>query len=309
MKLNSSAKKFVIISEKVSPHPCGGGLRKMEIVETIEKTKKIIAKAKSAGKKIGFVPTMGALHEGHFSLIKAAKEQCSFVVVSIFVNPTQFGPGEDLDKYPRPFDADVKACKNSGVDVVFAPSVEQMYPQKNLTWVNVEKLTEPLCGKNRPGHFRGVATVCAKLFNIVQPDIVFLGQKDAQQAIVLQRMVADLNMPLKIIVCPTVRQADGLAASSRNKYLSAAQRKDAALVYAALQEAELFIKAGRRKSSELLSEMEKILKISKQIKIDYISIVDAQTLDEIDEVKGKVLLALAVKIASTRLIDNIVIDV
>ena len=281
----------------------------MEVVETIEKIRKIIAKAKSAGKKIGFVPTMGALHEGHFSLIKAAKNQTDFVVVSIFVNPTQFGPGEDIDKYPRPFDADVKACRNLDVDVVFAPAVEQMYPQKNLTWVNVEKLTEPLCGKSRPGHFRGVATVCAKLFNIIQPDIVFLGQKDAQQAIVLQRMVADLNMPLKIVVCPTVREQDGLAASSRNKYLSAAQRKDAALVYAALQEAELFIKAGRRKSSELIGEMKKILKISRQIKIDYISIVDAQTLDELDEVKGKVLIALAVKIGSTRLIDNIVIDV
>jgi pantoate--beta-alanine ligase len=300
MKLNSSAKKFVIIS---------AGIKQMEIVETIENTKKIIAKAKSAGKKIGFVPTMGALHEGHFSLIRAAKEQTDFVVASIFVNPAQFGPGEDIDKYPRPFDADVKACKDLGVDVVFAPTVAQMYPQKNLTWVNVEKLTESLCGKSRPGHFRGVATVCAKLFNIIQPDIVFLGQKDAQQAIVLQRMVADLNMPLKIVVCPTVRQADGLAASSRNKYLSAAQRKDAALVYAALQEAELFIKAGRRKSSELIGEMEKILKISKQIKIDYISVVDAQTLDNLDEVKGKVLIALAVKIGSTRLIDNIVIDV
>jgi pantoate--beta-alanine ligase len=281
----------------------------MEVVETIEKTKKIIAKAKAAGKKIGFVPTMGALHEGHFSLIKAARQQCNFVVASIFVNPAQFGPGEDLDKYPRLFDADIKACKDLGVDVVFTPTVAQMYPQKNLTWVDVEKLTESLCGKSRPGHFRGVATVCAKLFNIIQPDIVFLGQKDAQQAIVLQRMVADLNMPLKIVVCPTVRETDGLAASSRNKYLSAAQRKDAALVYAALQEAELFIKAGRRKSSELISEMEKILKISGQIKIDYINIVDAQTLDNLDEVKGKVLLALAVKIGSTRLIDNIVIDV
>jgi pantoate--beta-alanine ligase len=281
----------------------------MEVVETIEKTRKIIAKAKSAGKKIGFVPTMGALHKGHFSLIKAAKNRTDFVVVSIFVNPTQFGPGEDLDKYPRPFDADVKACKDLDVDVVFAPTVAQMYPQENLSWVNVEKLTEPLCGKSRPGHFRGVATVCAKLFNIIQPDIAFFGQKDAQQAIVLQRMAADLNMPLEIIVCPTVRQADGLAASSRNKYLSAAQRKDAALVYAALQEAELFIKAGRRKSNELISEMKKILKINKQIKVDYINIVDAQTLDELDEVKGKVLIALAVKIGSTRLIDNIVIDV
>jgi pantoate--beta-alanine ligase len=281
----------------------------MEVINTIEKVRVIIAVAKSAGKSVGFVPTMGALHEGHFSLIRAARQQCGFVVVSIFVNPTQFGPGEDIDKYPRPFDADIKACRDLGVDVVFAPTDQQMYPQKNLTWVNVEKLSEPLCGKSRPGHFRGVAAVCAKLFNIVQPDIAFFGQKDAQQAIIVQRMVADLNMPLKIVVCPTIREIDGLAMSSRNRYLTARQRKDAVLLYAALQKAEVFIAAGQRKSSELISEMEKILKISRQIKIEYISIVDARTLNELDEVKGKVLIALAVKIGQARFIDNIVVDV
>jgi pantoate--beta-alanine ligase len=281
----------------------------MEVINTIEKVRVIIAGAKSAGKSVGFVPTMGALHEGHFSLIRVAGQQCGFVVVSIFVNPTQFGPGEDIDKYPRPFDADIKACRDLGVDVVFAPMDQQMYPQKNLTWVNVEKLSEPLCGRSRPGHFRGVAAVCAKLFNIVQPDIAFFGQKDAQQAIIAQRMVADLNMPLKIVVCPTIREIDGLAMSSRNRYLTARQRKDAVLLYAALQKAEVFIAAGQRKSSELISEMEKILKISRQIKIEYISIVDARTLNELDEVKGKVLIALAVKIGQARLIDNIVVDV
>jgi pantoate--beta-alanine ligase len=281
----------------------------MEVIETIEKTRKVIAKAKAAGKKIGLVPTMGALHEGHFSLIKAAKKQTSFVVVSIFVNPTQFGPNEDIKKYPRPFDEDIKACKNLGVDVVFAPAVEQMYPEKNLTWINVEKLSEPLCGKSRPEHFRGVATVCAKLFNIVWPDMAFFGQKDAQQVIIVRRMAADLNMPLKIVVCPTIREKDGLAMSSRNKYLSAKERKDAALLYAALQEAELFIKAGVRKSSELKKEMEKILNIGKQIKVDYISIVDAQTLNEIKDVKGQVLIAFAVKLGAARLIDNIMLDV
>jgi len=281
----------------------------MEVVETIEKIRTIISKAESAGKKIGFVPTMGALHEGHFSLIRAAKKQCGFVVVSIFVNPAQFGPGEDIDKYPRPFDADIKACKSLGVDVVFAPLVEQMYPAKNLTWVDVEKLTESLCGKSRPGHFRGVAAVCAKLFNIVQPDIAFFGQKDAQQAVVVQQMVADLNMPLKIVVCPTVREQDGLAMSSRNAYLTAGQRKDAALIYAALQKAEVFIAAGERKSKTLVGEMEKILKISKQIKIEYISIVDARTLDGLDEAKGKILIALAVKLGSARLVDNIIVDI
>ena len=292
----------------------------MEVINTIEKVRVIIAGAKSAGKSVGFVPTMGALHEGHFSLIRVAGQQCGFVVVSIFVNPTQFGPGEDIDKYPRPFDADIKACRDLGVDVVFAPTDQQMYPvrgktsngmypQKNLTWVNVEKLSEPLCGRSRPGHFRGVAAVCAKLFNIVQPDIAFFGQKDAQQAIIVQRMVADLNMPLKIVVCPTIREIDGLAMSSRNRYLTPKGRKDAVLLYAALQKAGVFIAAGQRKSSELISEMEKILKISRQIKIEYISIVDARTLNELDEVKGKVLIALAVKIGQARLIDNIVVDV
>jgi pantoate--beta-alanine ligase len=281
----------------------------MKIAKTIEQIRKIVSQAGLAGKKIGLVPTMGALHEGHLSLIKAAKKQTDFVVVSIFVNPAQFGPGEDLAKYPRPFDADIKACKNSGVDVVFAPSDKEMYPQKNLTWANVEKLSEPLCGKSRLGHFRGVATVCAKLFNIVQPDIAFFGQKDAQQVVVIQRMVADLNMPLRIVVCPTVREKDGLAMSSRNKYLNSKERKDAALLYAALQEAEILIGMGMRKSGELIKEMKKILKISKRIKIEYISIVDSQTLDELDRIKGKVLVALAAKIGSTRLIDNIILDV
>ena len=309
----------------------------MEIADTIDKTRKIITEAKSAGAKIGLVPTMGALHEGHFSLIRAAKKQTDFVAVSIFVNPTQFGPGEDLAKYPRPFDADVKTCKELGVDVIFAPTDKQMYPvrdnksemsdsnqlgqhqrqavsngmypEKNITWVNVENLSETLCGKSRPGHFRGVATVCAKLFNIVQPDVAFFGQKDAQQAVIIQRMVTDLNMPLKIVVCPTVREKDGLAMSSRNKYLSAGERKDAALLYASLQEAQMLIGAGLRKSSEIVGEMEKILKISKQLKVEYISIVDAKTLDEIDDARGKVLIAAAAKLGSARLIDNIMLDV
>ena len=281
----------------------------MEIVKTIEKVKKIVAKVKSAGRKIGLVPTMGALHEGHFSLIRAAKKQTNFVVVSIFVNPTQFGPGEDLAKYPRPFKKDANACRKLGVDIIFAPTVKQMYPEKNITWVNVEKLSKPLCGKSRPGHFRGVATVCSKLFNIVGPDVAFFGQKDAQQAIVIQQMAADLNMPLKIVIYPTVREKDGLAMSSRNAYLRPKERKDAALLYAALQEAEVFIAAGERKSKTLISLMKKILKISRQIKIDYISIVDAKTLEELKRAKGKVLIAVAAKIGKTRLIDNIIVNV
>ena len=287
----------------------GAETRRPRVVSTIAGVRALVAEARRAGRTIGFVPTMGALHAGHIGLVEAAKKAGTYVVVSIYVNPTQFGPGEDIDKYPRPFDEDVKACRDLGVDVVFAPTVKEMYPEKNITWVNVEKLSEPLCGKSRPEHFRGVATVCAKLFNIVWPDFAFFGQKDAQQVIVVQRMAADLNMPLKIVVCPTVREKDGLAMSSRNKYLNQKERKDAVLLYAALQEAELFINAGVNKGNDIRKEMEKILNISKQIKVDYISIVDAQTLNEIKEVKGQVLIALAVKLGGARLIDNIMLDV
>jgi pantoate--beta-alanine ligase len=209
-------------------------------------------------------------------------------------------------------------CRKTGVDVVFAPAAKQMYPapqrggmypRENLTWVNVEKLTEQLCGRFRQGHFRGVATVCAKLFNIVAPDIAFFGQKDTQQAIVIKRMVADLNMPLKIVVCPTVRQADGLAISSRNQYLTRQQKKYAAYIYKALKKSENLVRRGVKKSKTIISEMKKILKQAPSIKIEYISIVDAETLQELDKITGKVLIAVAVKIGSTRLIDNILVDV
>lgn len=279
----------------------------MKIVKKILEARKLVSDAKAAGKTIGLVPTMGALHEGHFSLIKTAKQQTDFVVVSIFVNPTQFGPTEDIDKYPRTLDADAAGCEKNDADVIFAPTADEIYPQQNVVWVNVEKLDQPLCGKNRPGHFKGVATVCTKLFNIVGPDIAFFGQKDAQQVIIIQRMVADLNMPLKIVVCPTVREKDGLAMSSRNRYLNADERKDAALLYAALQEAEILIAGGLRDSKKIIGEMEKIINLSSRAKIDYISIVNAQTLEEIEQIKGETLLALAVKISSARLIDNIII--
>lgn len=264
---------------------------------------------RSKGKKIGLVPTMGALHTGHISLIKAAAKKCDFVVVSIFVNPTQFGPGEDFEKYPRPLKADLQICRKAGVDVVFTPTAKQMYPRENLTWVNGEKLTEQLCGRFRPGHFRGVTTVCAKLFNIVAPDIAFFGQKDAQQAIVIKRMVADLNMPLKIVVCPTVRQPDGLAVSSRNQYLTRQQKKDTTYIYKSLQKCKEIIKQGGIDTKKTICEMRKVLNQVPSIKIEYISIVDAETLQDIDRLTGKVLAAVAVKIGSTRLIDNILLDV
>ena len=280
----------------------------MKVAKTIESVRNLVKAARSKGKIIGFVPTMGALHIGHISLIEAAVKKCDFVVVSIFVNPTQFGLGEDFEKYPRPLKADLEICRKAGVDVVFAPATKQMYPQENFTWVNVEKLTEQLCGRFRPGHFGGVTTVCAKLFNIVAPDIAFFGQKDAQQAIVIKRMVTDLNMPLEIVVCPTVRQADGLAVSSRNQYLTRQQKKNAPLIYKSLQKCQKLIEDGVADSKTIINQMRKILQQTPSIKIEYISIVDADTLQELKKITGKVLTAVAVKIGSTRLIDNIVVD-
>jgi len=280
----------------------------MEAAKTIESIRSLVKAARSAGKKVGFVPTMGALHIGHISLMEASVKECDFVVVSIFVNPTQFGPGEDFEKYPRPLEADLKICEKTGVDVVFAPTPEQMYPAENITWVNVEKLTETLCGQSRPGHFRGVTTVCAKLFNIVAPDVAFFGQKDAQQAIVIKRMVADLNMPLEIVVCPTVREPNGLAVSSRNKYLVEQQKQDAAYIYKSLQKCQEMIKAGTKDAKKIISEMQKVLNRVPSIEIEYVSIVDARTLQSIDRIAGKILAAVAVRIGPARLIDNILVD-
>ena len=280
----------------------------MEVAETIKSVRSLVKAAQSKGKNIGFVPTMGDLHIAHISLIEAAIQKCDFVVVSIFVNPTQFGPGEDFEKYPRPFESDLEICRKAGVDVVFAPSPQEMYKKENLTWVNVEKLTEPLCGRSRPRHFRGVTTVCAKLFNIVEPDVAYFGQKDAQQAIVIKRMVADLNMPLEIVVCPTVREPDGLAVSSRNKYLSEQQRKDATYIYKSLKKCESLVEAGTTDSKTIIGEMKQILNQVSSIEIEYISIVDAESLQELERIAGKALAAVAVKIGSARLIDNIIVD-
>ena len=280
----------------------------MKVAKRIKSVRALVKAAHRRGKKIGFVPTMGALHIGHISLIEAAARKCDFVVVSIFVNPAQFGKGEDFEKYPRPVSADLKICKKAGVNVVFAPATKEMYPDENLTWVNVERLSEPLCGQFRPGHFRGVATVCAKLFNIVGPDIAFFGQKDAQQAIVVRRMVADLNMPLEIDICPTIRRPDGLAVSSRNQYLTGQQKKDATLICKSLTKCREMIDAGAKDPKTIIKEMRKILKKIPSAEIGYISIVDAGTLERIDRIAGKILAAVAVRIGSTRLIDNVLLD-
>ncbi len=277
----------------------------MEVAGTIEAVRTSVKAARRNGKRIGLVPTMGALHVGHVSLIERAIEQCDFVVVSIFVNPTQFGPGEDFAKYPRPVEADLEICANAGVDLVFNPSPEVMYATESLTWIRVERLTELLCGVSRPGHFRGVTTVCAKLFNIVLPDVAYFGQKDAQQAIVIKRMAADLNMPLEIVVCPTVREPDGLAVSSRNKYLSEQQRKEAAKIYKSLRKCKEMSKAGVTDAKEIIAAMREILEQIAGGEIEYVSVVDSETLEKVDEIKGKVLVAVAIKLGLARLIDNI----
>ncbi len=251
---------------------------------------------------------MGALHAGHISLIRACREKCGFTVVSIFVNPSQFGPGEDLESYPRDFEKDSKICEDEGVDLIFAPPTGVMYPNEQLGWVTVEKLTENLCGRFRPVHFKGVTTVCAKLFNIVGPDFAFFGQKDAQQAIVIKRMVEDLNMPLEIVVCPIVREPDGLAMSSRNKYLSGEQRKDAVLLYKSLLEAQRTVEKGVRQADKVLETVKGVLGESALLKPQYVQAVDPKTLEDVETIEQGTLIAIAVYAGETRLIDNIILD-
>ncbi len=281
----------------------------MEIVKTIDAARRAVRQARDSHMTVGFVPTMGALHSGHVSLIHAARRQCDYVVVSIFVNPTQFGPKEDFDAYPRPLEADASVCAEHGVDMIFAPSVDQVYGSQCLTWVDVEQLTGVLCGQFRPGHFRGVTTVCAKLFNIILPDKAFFGQKDAQQVIVIKKMVEDLNVPLQIVVCPTIREPDGLAMSSRNQYLNKDQRQQAAALYQSLERCRVLVNRGTRESAVLISAMKEILSQKPDIDIQYVSIVDIRSLRPLTRIQDQALVAVAVQLGPARLIDNIVVDV
>jgi pantoate--beta-alanine ligase len=281
----------------------------MDIAKTIESVRRHVKVARDQHKTIGLVPTMGALHIGHVSLIQAAARRCDYVVVSIFVNPTQFGPNEDLAEYPRPFDRDCDVCREHGTDLIFAPDPEDMYGAQSLTWVSVETLTEPLCGQFRASHFRGVTTVCTKLFNIVLPNMTFFGQKDAQQAVVIQRMVADLNIPVEVEVCPTVREPDGLAVSSRNQYLTVEQRQQAGCLLQGLQAAEKLVHRGECGALEVEIAIRGILQRVPDIEVQYIGIVDPVTLSPIKVITKQVLVAVAVKLGSVRLIDNILIDV
>ncbi|MDD5725251.1 MAG: pantoate--beta-alanine ligase [Candidatus Omnitrophica bacterium] len=257
--------------------------------------------------KVGFVPTMGALHAGHLSLIERARKENDFLVVSIFVNPAQFGPREDLDKYPRPIKNDLALCRKAGVDIVFFPEPRLMYPEGFTTYVTVEKLSDLLCGASRPGHFRGVATVVSKFLNIVSPDTLYLGQKDAQQAIILKRMVSDLNFPVKVKVMPTVRSENGLAVSSRNAYLNSREIELAGVLWEALNRAGELIRGGNMDYQKIISEARKIIAARKGITVDYFSIVNLDNLSRADNKNRRVLVALAVRINKTRLIDNLIV--
>ena len=257
---------------------------------------------------VGLVPTMGYLHEGHLSLIRRAKEECKNVVVSIFVNPTQFGANEDLSKYPRDLERDLSLIKPLGVDLVWNPSPEIMYPTGYQTWVEVESMTRQLEGAMRPGHFRGVTTIVAKLFNATHPHKAYFGQKDAQQAAVIRQMTRDLNFPLEIIVCPIIREADGLAMSSRNKYLEGEDRKAATVLFQALSAAKGLYEAGERDAGKLRERMKEMIQAEPRAQMQYVSCADYDSLEELDEVKGKTLLSMAVSLGKTRLIDNFVLE-
>ncbi|MBN2543501.1 pantoate--beta-alanine ligase [bacterium] len=280
----------------------------MKIIKTIDEMQNLAKVLKREGKSIGFVPTMGYLHEGHLSLIRAARAKTDVVVVSIYVNPTQFSPNEDLDAYPRDFETDRILCENEGTDIIFCPRDGDMYHDGYSTYVEVENLTKHLCGASRPEHFRGVTTIVTKLFNIVMPDIAVFGQKDGQQALVIKRMVDDLNLPVEIIVSPTVRESDGLAMSSRNKYLTPEQRKNSPLLYKALKLAEkLVLKDGVRSSAEIIDKMLNLFHNIPGMKIDYISIVDTNSVQPVSEINSEVMIALAVFVGAARLIDNIIL--
>lgn len=290
----------------------------MKTVSKIEQVRRDLKKVREKGKRIGFVPTMGYFHEGHLSLIRRARKETDFVVSSIFVNPTQFGPREDYRRYPRNLSRDKKLAEDAGAELIFAPSVSEIYPpaystplkrKRSLsltgcTYVDVQGLGSILCGASRPGHFSGVATIVTKLFNIVQPDVAYFGQKDFQQAAIIKKMVEDLNMGVRIKVLPVVREEDGLAMSSRNTYLSGRERMDALVLYQSLQQARKMIKSNIRDSRRIKSRIKDLIKSKKSAKVDYIAIVDPENLGEVKKITRKVAVLLAVWIGKTRLIDN-----
>lgn len=280
---------------------------KLKVIDSIKEMQSHSETLRLSGKTISFVPTMGYFHEGHLSLMREARKTADHVVVSIYVNPTQFGPKEDFSKYPRDFERDVQMARSVGVDVIFFPSNPEMYPNAYQTYVDVEKVTQNLCGMSRPGHFRGVTTICCKLFNIVKPHSAIFGKKDYQQLAAIKRMVADLNMDLEIIGLPTFREPDGLAMSSRNVYLSPEERASALTLVGALKLAQKLYAKGERNATEIIRQAEQLIKSANFTDIDYIKICDTATLEDANEIQGEVVMALAVKVGKTRLIDNSVL--
>lgn len=282
----------------------------MQTISEISALRNMVIEARKNGKSIGFVPTMGFLHKGHRSLMIRARQENDLVIASVFVNPTQFGPNEDFESYPRNPEADSALMEEAGVDVAFFPSVDTLYPEGYETYVNLEgELTHGLCGASRPGHFKGVTTIVAKLFNLVQPDRAYFGQKDAQQVAVIRRMVRDLNMPVEVVACPIVRESDGLALSSRNTYLNSHERQDALVLSKALKAAEVAVVGGERSAAAVVSNIRQMIAAVPFTAADYVEIVDANSLKPLETLQGNVLIALAVKIGRTRLIDNCILEV
>ena len=281
----------------------------MKILQTISEMKEFVQFEKSRQRTIGFVPTMGYLHDGHLSLIKRSKEENDITVLSIFLNPTQFAPNEDLSKYPRDFEKDSRLALESGVDALFYPKAEELYPNNYQTYINVEALSRHLCGKSRPDHFRGVATIVSKLFNIVSADHAYFGQKDAQQYFIIDRMAKDLNFDVNVVMCPIVREKDGLAMSSRNVYLDLQERQQALCLYRSLGKAEEAITAGERNAQKIKAIIKELIDQNPLATIDYIETVRTETLEPVDEIKGPTLIALAIKFGKTRLLDNTIVRI
>ena len=280
----------------------------MKLCHTIDEMRATRHAARRKGKTVGLVPTMGALHEGHLSLVRMARAQCDLVVVSIFINPLQFGPHEDLAKYPRNFDRDRDLLEREGVEVIFAPTVEEMYPAGAITYVTVEALSDRLCGRSRPGHFRGVTTVVSKLFHIVEPDRAFFGQKDAAQSVIIRRMVRDLDIPVQVVIGPIVREPDGLAMSSRNAYLDASQRLSALVLHRSLLAVQERFDRGERKVQALIEAGKQVFSEDPSVRLDYLEIVDPETLDPVDDLSQRALVAVAAFVGKARLIDNVVLS-
>ena len=280
---------------------------RMEVIRRIVDIRSRLAAERARGKTIGLVPTMGYFHEGHLSLMRQARTECDVVVTSLYVNPTQFGPSEDLSSYPRDMERDRRLAQEAGVDFLFCPKDSEIYGDGHMTYVEVEELGGKLCGRSRPSHFRGVTTIVAKLFNIIGPNKAYFGQKDAQQVVVIEKMVEDLNFDIEIRVVPTKRESDGLAMSSRNAYLSQEERAEAPVLYESLKRAQALIRSGQLKADEIEEEIQRTISGKSRIQLEYVSVCDRKTLQETSTINGDVLIALAAKVGKARLIDNLVV--